>query len=155
MTTAAPGAAIEDGPPAAPPPVGSGATSVGSGPPSASERLRALAVTAIDRLAGVAAAKVEEAADRLGDLAADAAQGALGRAGTGVGASAALRGGLAALQGRNPVWAAIKGAVSAMSTTTKVLLALLLILLAVLAPVLVLVLALVLLVAAIVGAVTG
>jgi uncharacterized paraquat-inducible protein A len=73
----------------------------------------------------------------------------------GVGASAALQAGLAAMQGRNPVWAAIKGGVSAMSPTTKVLLGLLLILTAVLSPVLLIVLALVLLVAAIVGAVKG
>jgi hypothetical protein len=132
------------------------APAAASGPPSASERLRALAITAIDRLAGAAAAKVEEVADRLGDMAADAVKGgAGGLTGGGVGATAALQGGLAALQGRNPVWAAIKGGVSAMSPTTKVLLGLLLVLLAVLAPVLVLVLALVLLVAAIVGAVKG
>jgi hypothetical protein len=126
-------------------------------PPSASDRLRALAVSMIDRLAAAATAKVEEVSDRLGDMAADAAKDALGGAGAGKGvfANAVLQGGLAKLQGRNPVWAAIKGGVSAMSPGTKALLGLLLILLAVLSPVLLLVLALVLLVAAIVGAVNG
>lgn len=116
-----------------------------TGAPTAGERLRDVAVALVDRLAAAAVAKVDEVADRLEDV---TAQG-------GVGASAAVRGGLAALQGRNPVWAAIKGAVAAMSTTTTVLVALLLIVLAVLSPVLVLVLALVLLIAAIVGAVSG
>jgi hypothetical protein len=156
-------AAVADDRPAAPPlaEAASGPTAVpGTGPapaPSTSDRLRALAVTMIDRLAAAATAKVEEVSDRLGDMAADAAQGALdgAGAGTGVFANAALQGGLAKLQGRNPVWAAIKGGVSAMSTKTKVLLGLLLVLLAVLSPVLVLVLALVLLIAAIVGAFSG
>lgn len=121
-----------------------------AGPPSAGDRLRALAVTAIDRLAGVAAAKVEEYADKLGDIAADAVKGQLPG---GVGGNAMIRAGLAALQGQNPVVAAIKGAVGAMSTSTKVVVALLLILTAVLAPVVLLVLAIVLLVMAIVGAV--
>ncbi|GLZ47526.1 hypothetical protein Acsp06_37110 [Actinomycetospora sp. NBRC 106375] len=114
-------------------------------PPSAGERLQRLAVVLIDRLAAVAADKVEDFAGRLEEL----------KANGGVGLNALLAGGLAKLQGQNPVWAAIKGAVGAMSTTTKVLVALLLILVAVLSPVALLVLALVLLVAAIVGAVTG
>ncbi|MHC1560887.1 hypothetical protein ACR9E3_18160 [Actinomycetospora sp. C-140] len=112
---------------------------------SAGERLQRLAVVLIDRLAAVAADKVEDFAGRLEEL----------KANGGVGLNALLAGGLAKLQGQNPVWAAIKGAVGAMSTTTKVLVALLLILVAVLSPVALLVLALVLLVAAIVGAVTG
>ncbi|MDD7968288.1 hypothetical protein [Actinomycetospora lemnae] len=129
----------------------SGASAASSGgPPSAGDRLRALAITAIDRLAGVAATKVEELADRLGDMAADAAKGQLPG---GVGGNALVKAGLAAMQGKNPVVAAVKGAVGAMSTGTKVLVALLLILVAVLSPVVLLVAALVLLVAAIVGAV--
>lgn len=154
MTAAAAFDPVADGRPAPPRPSAVPDTPAAppSEPPSASDRLRAIAVTAIDRLAAAAATKVDEMADRLGDMAADAVKGNLPG---GVGGNAALSAGLAALQGRNPVWAGIKGAVGAMSTTTKVLLALLLILLAVLSPVLVLVLALVLLVAAIVGAVKG
>jgi hypothetical protein len=156
-------AAVADDRPVAPPlaEAASGAAPVsgtGSVPaPSASDRLRALAVTMIDRLAAAATAKVEEVSDRLGDMAADAAKGALDGAGAGKGvfANAMIQGGLAKLQGRNPVWAAIKGGVSAMSPTTKVLLGLLLILVAVLSPVLLIVLALVLLIAAIAGAFTG
>lgn len=156
-------AAVADDRPAAPPlaEASPGPEPVpGTGPapaPAASDRLRALAVTMIDRLAAAATAKVEEVSDRLGDMAADAAKGALDGAGAGQGvfANAALQGGLAKLQGRNPVWAAIKGGVSAMSPATKVLLGLLLILVAVLSPVLLIVLALVLLIAAIVGAVSG
>jgi hypothetical protein len=126
--------------------------------PSASDRLRQLAILAIDRLAGAAAAKVEQVADRLGDMAADAAKGAVGQAslsGLGVGATAALEAGRAKLEGRNPVWAGIKGGVGAMSPGQKVLLGLALLLTAVLSPVALIVLALVLLVAAIVGAVSG
>jgi uncharacterized paraquat-inducible protein A len=66
--------------------------------------------------------------------------------------NALLQGGLAKMQGKNPVVAAIKGAFGAMSTSTKVITGLLLILAAVLAPVLLLVLALGLLIAAIAGA---
>ncbi|HWN25356.1 MAG TPA: hypothetical protein VNP37_00190, partial [Actinomycetospora sp.] len=144
--------------PAAPPLAEAAPDPAPTPPPSASDRLRALGVSMIDRLAAAATVKVEEVADRLGDMAADAAKDALGGAGAGAGgggvfANAVLQGGLAKLQGRNPVWAAIKGGVSAMSPTTKVLVGLLLILLAVLSPVLLIVLALVLLVAAIVGAV--
>ena len=150
-------AAVAEDRPAAPP-VAEAASGTGTGPapaPSASDRLRALAVSMIDRLAAAATTKVEEVSDRLGDMAADAAKGALDEAGAGKGvfANALIQGGLAKLQGRNPVWAAIKGGVSAMSPGTKALLGLLLILVAVLSPVLLIVLALVLLVAAIVGAV--
>jgi hypothetical protein len=132
-------------------------TAEGAAPaqPSASDRLRALAIAAIDRLAGAAAEKVEEVADRLGDMAADAAKGAIGKAGLGVGATAALEAGKAKLEGKNPVWAGIKGGVGAMSTGQKVLLGLALLLTAVLSPVALIVLALVLIIAAIVGAVTG
>ncbi|WP_433781988.1 hypothetical protein ACQPX6_18985 [Actinomycetospora sp. CA-101289] len=152
-------AAVADDRPAAPPLAeaapGSAATS--PAPPSAGDRLRAVAVAMVDRLAAAATAKVEEVSDRLGDMAADAAKGALGGAGAGKGvfANAALQGGLAKLQGKNPVWAAIKGGVSAMGPGTKVLVGLLLILLAVLSPVALIVLALVLLVAAIAGAFSG
>lgn len=152
-------AAVADDRPAAPP-LAEAASGPGTGPapaPSASDRLRALAVNMIDRLAAAATAKVEEASDRLGDMAADAAKGALDGAGAGKGvfANAMIQGAIAKLQGGNPVWAAIKGGVSAMSPTTKALLGLLLILVAVLSPVLLIVLALVLLIAAIVGAFSG
>ncbi|PVZ09093.1 hypothetical protein [Actinomycetospora cinnamomea] len=153
MTAAAATPQVDDRPPA--PALGTVAEEGGT--PSASERLRALVVVAVDRLAAAATAKVDEVADRLGDVAADAAKGALGGsgAGLGVGANAALQAGLAKMQGRNPVWAGIKGGFSAMSPGTRVAVGLLLILLAVLSPVLLLVLGLVLLIAAIVGAVRG
>jgi len=102
-------------------------------------------VAAIDRLAAAAADKVDELSDKLDDVA----------SGGGVGMSAAIAGGLAKLRGENPVWAAIKAGVSAMSTPTKVVVGLLLILAAVLAPVLLLVLAVLLLVLAIAGAFSG
>jgi hypothetical protein len=153
-------AAVADDRPAAPPLAEAAPNTAATSPtppPSAGDRLRAVAVAMIDRLAAAATAKVEEVSDRLGDMAADAAKGALGGAGAGKGvfANAALQGGLAKLQGKNPVWAAIKGGVSAMSPGTKVLVGLLLILLAVLSPVALIVLALVLLVAAIAGAFSG
>lgn len=122
-----------------------------SGAPEASpkERLIAaaeqLAVAAIDRAAGAIVSKVDDLSGMLEGV---------GQGG-GVGMNALLKGGMAALSGKNPVWAAIKGGVSAMSTTTKVMVALLLILTAVLAPVVLLVVALLLLVMAIVAAVRG
>lgn len=114
------------------------------------ERAQQLLVTAIDRLAHAAAEKVDELAGKLDGIAEHGLDGQ-----GGVGMNALLQGGLAKLQGKNPVWAAIKGAVSAMSTTTKVVVGLLLVLTAVLAPVALLVLAIVLLVLAIVGAVSS
>lgn len=124
------------------------------------ERAQTLIITVIDKLAAVAADKVEDLADSIQDAVAEGGGGlgALLPGGAGSGgvlASALMAGGLAKLEGKNPVWAGIKGAVGAMSTTTKVVTALLLILTAVLAPVALLVLALVLLVAAIVGAVSS
>lgn len=102
-----------------------------------------LAVAVIDRAAGALMDKVDDLSGMLDGV---------GRGG-GVGMNALISGGIAALGGKNPVWAAIKGAVSAMSTTTKVVVGLLLILAAVLAPVALLVVALLLLVMAIVAAV--
>ena len=104
-----------------------------------------LVVAAIDRLAGAAADKVDDVVAKFDEI----------KASGGVGLNAMISAGLAKLQGQNPVWAAIKGAVSSMSTSTKVVVALLLILTAVLAPVVLLVVALALLVAAIVGAFSG
>ncbi len=109
------------------------------------ESLQQLLVIGIDKVAHAALEKVDESSAKLEDISASG----------GVGVSAALGGGLAKLQGKNPVWAAIKAGVGAMSPTTKVVVALLLILTAVLAPVLVLVLAVVLLVLAIAGAGRG
>jgi hypothetical protein len=120
--------------------------------PSAGDRLKQVAIAALDKLAGAAVVKVEELSDKLGDMAADAVSGNMP---TGVGANALIKGVLAKMEGKNPVIAALKGAFGAMSTGTKVWLSLALILLAVLSPVALLVLALVLLVAAIVGAVKG
>jgi hypothetical protein len=120
--------------------------------PSAGDRLKQLAIAALDKLAGAAVVKVEELSDKLGDMAADAVSGNMP---TGVGANALMKGLLAKMEGKNPVIAALKGAFGAMSTGTKIWLSLALILLAVLSPVALLVLALVLLVAAIVGAVKG
>lgn len=121
----------------------------GAAPQSAGQRLAKVAsdllVAAIDKLAGAAADKVDDVVAKFDDI---KAQG-------GIGLNAMIAGGLAKLQGQNPVWAAIKGAVSSMSTSTKVVVALLLILTAVLAPVVLLVVALALLVAAIVGAFSG
>lgn len=121
----------------------------GAGSASPGQRLAAAAsdllVAAIDRLAGLAADRVDDVVGKLDDI---TAQG-------GVGMNAMIAGGLAKLQGKNPVWAAIKGAVGAMSTSTKVVVALLLVLTAVLAPVALLVLAVLLLVLAIAGAVSG
>ncbi|WP_433026553.1 hypothetical protein [Actinomycetospora sp. CA-053990] len=120
--------------------------------PSAGDRLKQVAIAALDKLAGAAVVKVEELSDKLGDMAADAVSGNMP---TGVGANALMKGVLAKMEGKNPVIAALKGAFGAMSTGTKIWLSLALILLAVLSPVALLVLALVLLVAAIVGAVKG
>jgi len=151
MTAAARSDTVADDRPAPPPALAEAPPATGQ-MPSAGDRLKQVAIAALDRLAGAAVAKVDALADQLGDMAADAVAGTMP---TGVGANAALKGLLAKMQGKNPVWGAIKGAVGAMSTTTKVLLALALILVAVLSPVALLVLALVLLVAAIAGAVTG
>ena len=71
----------------------------------------------------------------------------------GVGMKAGLDGVRAALTGKNPVWAAIKGLVSGLSTKAKVSLILLLVLGLLLGPVLLVVLLLALLVMAIVAAV--
>ncbi|HEY2222616.1 hypothetical protein [Actinomycetospora sp.] len=125
-----------------------------AGPPGAAEvspkeRLIAaaqqLAVAVIDRAAGALVAKVDDLSGMIEGL---------GQGG-GVGMNALISAGMAAMGGKNPVWAAIKGGVAAMGTTTKVMIALLLILTAVLAPVVLLVVALVLLVMAIVAAVRG
>ena len=67
--------------------------------------------------------------------------------------SAGLAGIQAALTGKNPVWAAVKGFVSALSGKAKAALVLLVIFGLLLAPVLLLVLLLILLIAALVAAV--
>jgi hypothetical protein len=145
-------AAVADDRPAPPAPALAEAPPATGEMPSAGDRLKQVAIAALDRLAGAAVAKVEELSDQLGDMAADAVSGNMP---TGVGANALIKGVLAKMEGKNPVIAALKGAFGAMSTGTKVWLSLALILLAVLSPVALLVLALVLLVAAIVGAVKG
>lgn len=111
-------------------------------PATPGERLRVvmtrLLVAGVDRLAGAVADQVDGLADKLDDI----------RENGGAGLNAMIAGGLAQLRGQNPLWAAIKAGVSAMKTSTKVVIALLLILTAVLAPVLALVLAIVLLIVA-------
>lgn len=130
----------------APAPTPAPAPAAPAAAPTNGQRLERIAVALIDRLAAVAVDKVDQFADRLQDFAENPG---------GIGMTAAVRAGLAKMQGKNPVWAAIKGAVSAMSTTTKILIGLLLILVAVLSPVAILVLAIVLIIAGIVGAVRG
>ncbi|MEJ2889153.1 hypothetical protein [Actinomycetospora aeridis] len=127
-------------------PTAPAATTTPPAAPTTGQRLERIAVALIDRLAAAAVDKVDELADRLQDFAQNPG---------GIGMTAMVRAGLAKMQGKNPVWAAITGAVSAMSTTTKILLGLLLILVAVLSPVAILVLAIVLIIAGIVGAVSG
>ena len=84
--------------------------------PSAGDRLKQVAIAALDKLAGAAVVKVEELSDKLGDMAADAVSGNMP---TGVGANALMKGVLAKMEGKNPVIAALKGAFGAMSTSTK------------------------------------
>ena len=67
--------------------------------------------------------------------------------------SAVLGGATAALEGRNPIWGAIRGAVSAMSPAVKAALIIVLVLALVLLPVTVLVVLIVLIVLAIIAAV--
>jgi len=141
MTMSAP-AVLDESPAPAPTPAAAPAASPKERLIAAAEQL---AVAAIDRAAGAVVAKVDDLSGMLEGI---------GQGG-GVGMSALLSGGMAALGGKNPVWAAIKGGVAAMSTTTKVVVGLLLILTAVLAPVVLLVVALLLLVLAIVSAVRG
>ena len=86
--------------------------------PSAGDRLKQVAIAALDKLAGAAVVKVEELSDKLGDMAADAVSGNMP---TGVGANALMKGVLAKMEGKNPVIAALKGAFGAMSTSTKIL----------------------------------
>ncbi|WP_216699272.1 hypothetical protein [Arthrobacter sp. H14] len=95
--------------------------------------------------------RIDEVTDKLEDVAAgelkdlSASGGPLVNAGLG-----ALR---ATMSGKNPVWAALKGAWSGASTKTKVIVVLCLVLILLLAPVVLVVLLLGLLVAAIVAAV--
>ncbi|MDT2005266.1 hypothetical protein FXW78_12025 [Rhodococcus opacus] len=87
--------------------------------------------------------KIQEWTDTLAEAVADGGPGAI----------AGLEGLRAALAGKNPVWAAIKGLVSGLSGKAKVALILLLVVGLLLGPVLLLVLLLALLVAALIAAV--
>ena len=87
--------------------------------------------------------KIQEWMDKLVDAVADG----------GAGMNAGLAGIQAALAGKNPMWAAVKGLVSGLSGTARAALILLVIFGLLLGPVLLVVLLLVLLVAALVAAV--
>ena len=104
----------------------------------AGERLLA---ALIDRCAGIALEKVDELAAGLERVAADA----------GVGPSAALGAGSALLQGRSPLWGALRGGWAALGTAARILAGVVL----AFAPVLLVVALLVAVVAALVWAVVA
>lgn len=105
--------------------------------------LRKLLATLLDRAAGLALDKVGRLARSLDDI---AARG-------GVGLNALLGGARAALEGHNPIWGAITGAVSALSPWAKAALIVALVLALLLLPVTVALLLLVLIVVVVVAAV--
>lgn len=98
-----------------------------------------------------ASKKIDEVVDKLDDVASGKLEDLTASGGPQVNAGlGALR---AFMSGKNPVWAALKGAWSGAGTKTKVIVVLCLILLLLLAPVVLVVLLLGLLVAAIVAAI--
>lgn len=99
--------------------------------------------TLLDRAVGIALDKVERLARSLDDI---AARG-------GVGLNALLGGLRSTLEGRNPLWGAVTGAVSALSTGAKIALFAALVLALLLLPVTVVLLLLALIVVAVVAAV--
>jgi hypothetical protein len=105
--------------------------------------LRKLLATLMDRAFGLALDKVEVLAGKLDEV---AARG-------GLGLNALLGGVRASLQGRNPIWGAIKGAVAAMSPEAKAALIVALVLALLLLPLTVVLLLLVLIVVAVWAAV--
>jgi hypothetical protein len=105
--------------------------------------LRKLLATLMDRAFGLALDKVEVLAGKLDEV---AARG-------GLGLNALLGGVRASLQGRNPVWGAIKGAVAAMSPAAKAALIVALVLALLLLPLTVVLLLLVLIAVAVWAAV--
>ncbi|MEN3271035.1 MAG: hypothetical protein V7646_7929 [Pseudonocardia sp.] len=105
--------------------------------------LRKLLATLMDRAFGLALDKVEVLAGKLDEV---AARG-------GLGLNALLGGVRASLQGRNPIWGAIKGAVAAMSPAAKAALIVALVLALLLLPLTVVLLLLVLIVVAVWAAV--
>jgi hypothetical protein len=105
--------------------------------------LRELLEAVLDRVFGLALSGIERLAETLEGF---AARG-------GIGLSALLGGAAAAVSGRNPVWGAIKGAVSALSGPAKAALIIVLVLALILLPVTVLLVLLALLVAAVVAVV--
>jgi hypothetical protein len=104
--------------------------------------LRKLIATLLDRALGIALDKVEQLARTFDDI---AARG-------GVKLNALVGGVRAKIEGRNPIWGAIKGALSAMSPPAKAALIAALILAVLLLPVTVVLLLLVLIVVAVVAA---
>jgi hypothetical protein len=104
--------------------------------------LRKLLAALLDRALGIALDKVERIARNFDDI---AARG-------GVGLNALVGGVRAKLEGRNPIWGAITGAMSAMSPQAKAALIAALILALLLLPVTVVLLLLVLIVVAVVAA---
>lgn len=107
------------------------------------ESLRRLLATLLERAVGLALDKVEQLARSLDEMAT--------RGGPKLGAL--FGGARAALSGRNPVWGAIRGAVSALSPAAKVALVAALVLALLLLPVTVVLLLLVLIVVVVVAAV--
>lgn len=125
----------------------SGGTTAQPAAPAAVDELKAslrkLLATLIERGFGLALEKVEELAGRLDEV---AARG-------GIKMQALLGGVRASVQGRNPVWGAIRGAVGALSPAAKAALAVALVLAVILLPVTVVLLLLVLIVVAVWAAV--
>jgi len=123
------------------PTAASGATNSGSGATSLGSALRDLTSTTFRYAMAKASRKVEDWSDDLNSV--------VGNGGPTM--MAALQGLNAALQGKNPVWAALKGAWSGASLKLKLAVVLTLLLMLLLSPVVIVVLALGLLVAAIVA----
>ncbi|MEV4512229.1 hypothetical protein AB0K00_25100 [Dactylosporangium sp. NPDC049525] len=121
--------------------IASGATTSASVAPSLAAALRDLREAALQYATAKASRKVEDWAGDLNDFVAS----------RGPATQAAFEGLKAKLQGKNPVWPAIKGAWSGASPKLKIAVVLILILALLLAPVVLLVLVLGLLVAAIVA----
>ncbi|GEL20037.1 hypothetical protein [Pseudonocardia asaccharolytica] len=107
------------------------------------DSVRDLLVVLARRALGVALDKVEAVADGLEEI---ASRG-------GVATSAALGGGRALLEGRNPAWSALKAGVAALPAGITTFLVLTLILVLLLGPVLLLILLVLLLVWAVVAAI--
>ena len=110
-----------------------------------------LLTAVVNRLAEVASEQVDDLADGLERMTADAGAGPGIGAEGGVGAGAAAGAGRALLQGGSVVWGAVKGGFAALGTAAKILIGLVL----VLAPVLLILSLVVLIVAGLVWAVVA